>query len=290
MKIDNEPGVLPSSERFFGTPSETARRNFFYITRAGHYYYDQRYDFRYTSETARQKSHQNYFLNYVRKGAVYLQTENTVFRVRQGQIGLVNCRRPHRFYTKGNAESLWIHFDGTDADRMVRRILAESGGQQSFSPENPLTAEKLMTGLISGMQEEFYSEAEQSVSVYSLLCTLVPGTRKEAGYLRNGVFLQAREYILAHLSESVSVKNMADATNLSESQFSRIFRSKVGFAPHEYVMTLRLNKAKELLTSTELPLREIAEQVGYSSDITFITAFRGKTGMSPTEFRNSRTG
>lgn len=288
MKIDNEPGVLPSSERFFGTPSETARRNFFYITRAGHYYYDQRYDFRYTSETARQKSHQNYFLNYVRKGAVYLQTENTVFRVRQGQIGLVNCRRPHRFYTKGNAESLWIHFDGTDADRMVRRILAESGGQQSFSPENPLTAEKLMTSLISGMQEELISEAEQSVSVYSLLCTLVPGTRKEAGYLRNGVFLQAREYILAHLSESVTVKSMADAANLSESQFSRIFRSKVGFAPHEYVMILRLNKAKELLTSTDLPLRDIAERVGYSSDITFITAFRGKTGMSPTEFRNSR--
>lgn len=288
MKIDNEPGVLPSSERFFGTPSETARRNFFYITRAGHYYYDQRYDFRYTSETARQKSHQNYFLNYVRKGAVYLQTENTVFRVRQGQIGLVNCRRPHRFYTKGNAESLWIHFDGTDADRMVRRILAESGGQQSFSPENPLTAEKLMTSLISGMQEELISEAEQSVSVYSLLCTLVPGTRKEAGYLRNGVFLQAREYILAHLSESVTVKSMADAANLSESQFSRIFRSKVGFAPHEYVMILRLNKAKELLTSTDLPLRDIAEQVGYSSDISFITAFRGKTGMSPTEFRNSR--
>lgn len=288
MKIDNEPGVLPSSERFFGTPSETARRNFFYITRAGHYYYDQRYDFRYTSETARQKSHQNYFLNYVRKGAVYLQTENTVFRVRQGQIGLVNCRRPHRFYTKGNAESLWIHFDGTDADRMVRRILAESGGQQSFSPENPLTAEKLMTSLISGMQEELISEAEQSVSVYSLLCTLVPGTRKEAGYLRNGVFLQAREYILAHLSESVTVKSMADAANLSESQFSRIFRSKVGFAPHEYVMILRLNKAKELLTSTDLPLCDIAERVGYSSDITFITAFRGKTGMSPTEFRNSR--
>ena len=288
MKIDNEPGVLPSSERFFGTPSETARRNFFYITRAGHYYYDQRYDFRYTSETARQKSHQNYFLNYVRKGAVYLQTENTVFRVRQGQIGLVNCRRPHRFYTKGNAESLWIHFDGTDADRMVRRILAESGGQQSFSPENPLTAEKLMTSLISGMQEELISEAEQSVSVYSLLCTLVPGTRKEAGYLRNGVFLQAREYILAHLSESVTVKSMADAANLSESQFSRIFRSKVGFAPHEYVMILRLNKAKELLTSTDLSLRDIAERVGYSSDITFITAFRGKTGMSPTEFRNSR--
>ena len=140
------------------------------------------------------------------------------------------------------------------------------------------------------MQEELISEAEQSVSVYSLLCTLVPGTRREAGYRRNGVFFRAREYILAHLSEPVSVKNMADAANLSESQFSRLFRSRVGFAPHEYIMTLRLNKAKELLTSTELPLRDIAEQVGYSSDITFITAFRGKTGMSPTEFRNSRTG
>ena len=46
MKVTEEAGVLARSERFFATPGAVARGLFYYITRAGHYYYDENYDFR----------------------------------------------------------------------------------------------------------------------------------------------------------------------------------------------------------------------------------------------------
>lgn len=46
MKVTEEAGVLARSERFFATPGTVARGLFYYITRAGHYYYDENYDFR----------------------------------------------------------------------------------------------------------------------------------------------------------------------------------------------------------------------------------------------------
>ena len=56
MKVTNEAGVLSRSERFFATPSATARSLFFYVTRVGHYYYDERYNFLDSCAVARQES------------------------------------------------------------------------------------------------------------------------------------------------------------------------------------------------------------------------------------------
>ena len=72
MKVFSEPGVLSRSERFFSTPSATARRLFYYVTRVGHYYYDARYNFLDSCDIAHLESHKNLFLTYVRSGTMYL--------------------------------------------------------------------------------------------------------------------------------------------------------------------------------------------------------------------------
>ena len=56
MKVTEEAGVLARSERFFATPGTVARGLFYYITRAGHYYYDEHYDFRDNCEIAHLRS------------------------------------------------------------------------------------------------------------------------------------------------------------------------------------------------------------------------------------------
>ena len=119
MKVFSEPGVLSRSERFFSTPSATARRLFYYVTRVGHYYYDARYNFLDSCDIAHLESHKNLFLTYVRSGTMYFETDQ-LYCAERGQIGLVDCRRPHHFYTKGDAEALWIHFDGANAAAFFR--------------------------------------------------------------------------------------------------------------------------------------------------------------------------
>ena len=84
MKVLGEPGVLARSERFFSTPGAVARSLFYYVTRAGHYYYDENYDFRDNCEIAHLESHRNFYLLYVRAGTMCVHTDHE-FSVERGQ-------------------------------------------------------------------------------------------------------------------------------------------------------------------------------------------------------------
>ena len=130
MKVTEEAGVLARSERFFATPGTVARGLFYYITRAGHYYYDENYDFRDNCEIAHLESHRNFYLLYVRAGTMCVHTDHE-FSVERGQAALVDCRRPHRFFTHGDAEALWLHFDGANSGAFFVRPAPAAARAQS---------------------------------------------------------------------------------------------------------------------------------------------------------------
>lgn len=286
MKVTNEPGVLLRSERFFSTPSAMARSLFFYVTRVGHYYYDERYNFLDSCAVANQESHKNFFLTYVRSGTIYYETSQQ-FAAEQGQVALVDCRKPHRFYTKGPAEAMWIHFDGANAAAFFDQITAFRGGKQSFRPAPDGRIEQEMAQIISGLRSATISEVECSKCIYRILCALLFPASAKKNVIGNDAISEAIGYIDRHLFEQLSVNQVASKVNLSASHFSRLFRSTTGFSPHEYIMLHRIDEAKALLQSTSLSVKEIAFRVGYRSEVNFIIAFTDKTGMSPTQFRKN---
>lgn len=285
MKVLNEPGVLSRSERFFATPSATARRLFYYVTRVGHYYYDARYNFLDSCDIAHQESHKNFFLAYIRSGAMYFETDQ-LYCAERGQAALVDCRRPHHFYTAGDAEAMWVHFEGANSAAFFEQILAFRGGRPVLTPPANLRVEQELAQIISGLRTGDMTEIERSQRIYGLLCGLL--FPAQAGPDRqNDAIAQAVQYIGAHLFEPLSVEQVANAVSLSPSHFSRLFRSTTGFSPHEYIMLHRIDESKALLQSTTLSVKEIAFRVGYRSEVNFITAFTDKTGASPTQFRRS---
>lgn len=85
---------------------------------------------------------------------------------------------------------------------------------------------------------------------------------------------------------SVSAKQLADSYFLSQSSFSTKFKEKVGMSFLEYVTRLRINRACELLLTTELQIGEIQSCTGYQDAKAFYRAFRRCTGMTPTEYRD----
>ena len=72
---------------------------------------------------------------------------------------------------------------------------------------------------------------------------------------------------------------------MSPYYFSRLFKRCLQQSPHEYILTLRLDKAKYLLTSTNQTIAEISQEVGFLSDTGFINAFKNRVGISPGKFR-----
>lgn len=95
------------------------------------------------------------------------------------------------------------------------------------------------------------------------------------------------ELMYAQLDQDLSLRTIASASYLSPFHFARLFKKLTGSSPHNYLATIRANRAQQLLAETDLSITQVAERVGYLSASHFTKAFRLATGTSPREFRKS---
>src|SRR5690606_1790317 len=96
---------------------------------------------------------------------------------------------------------------------------------------------------------------------------------------------RALDYIDAHLDSDITLDDLASVAALSRYHFARAFGHAAGMPPHAYVVTRRIERAKDLLSSSRLSIAEIAWQVGYANPAKFAAQFRKLTGMTPTNWR-----
>jgi LacI family transcriptional regulator len=105
------------------------------------------------------------------------------------------------------------------------------------------------------------------------------GSEKETDVVR------ARQIIRDRACEGVSIEEILDALSVSRSTLTREFASVLGCTPGEEMTRVRLERSKELLGTTTLPIARIAQMVGYASATNFTTFFRRHTGKTPRAFR-----
>lgn len=97
---------------------------------------------------------------------------------------------------------------------------------------------------------------------------------------------KAKRYINAHLSEDISVANIAELFFVSPTYFSRLFKRTTGQGCNEYIVQKRIERACVLLETTNFSTGKIAGMVGYSDTNYFSMAFKKQRGVSPTHYRN----
>jgi len=95
-------------------------------------------------------------------------------------------------------------------------------------------------------------------------------------------------YIEEHYAEDIYLEKIAQEMNLSAKYISRKFREATGTTITDYITSVRMAKAKELLANTDLKVTEIADRVGIPSRTTFLRLFKKSEGFSPTEYRLTR--
>ncbi len=91
----------------------------------------------------------------------------------------------------------------------------------------------------------------------------------------------------ARLSEDISLDELAAEARLSAFHFARMFKESLGVPPRVYLTQLRIEKACELLEHTDVPITEIALEVGYSSNQVLARVFLKHRHMSPTDDRRA---
>lgn len=162
---------------------------------------------------------------------------------------------------------------------------------KSDSQSKGLTADELtdargLTLYHAILKSDLLTTAERSfrevLARYREECQKVEGRR-----LKREI-AQAVAHVRRNLSGELNIATSAALAHMSESYFSRLFKSEMGVGFVEFVNGARIEKAKELLARTDLRIGEIAQAVGMDNPNYFSILFRKQAGMSPGEYRAKR--
>jgi AraC family transcriptional regulator len=93
------------------------------------------------------------------------------------------------------------------------------------------------------------------------------------------------EYVESHLKENISLETLAGTSGLSIYHFARAFKRSQGVTPHHYLLQRRIQRASQLLTSSDLSMSEIAFATGFSDQSHFARRFRELVGVPPSTFK-----
>lgn len=100
-------------------------------------------------------------------------------------------------------------------------------------------------------------------------------------------FSYVKDYLSSHLSENLSLTQIAEGCSMSVPKLKLLFKEQCGCGPISFFINLKLNTAKKMICDSPMSFTQIAEQLGFHSVHYFSKLFKDKTGMTPSEYAKS---
>ncbi len=111
---------------------------------------------------------------------------------------------------------------------------------------------------------------------------------RKRGALAPWQLRRAKDFIEEHCLRNIRLEELAAITGLSQSHFSHSFKAATGVAPHDWQMSARLERAKDLLKSGRHMLTTVAAETGFADHAHFSRTFRKHTGLTPSQWKKSQ--
>jgi len=220
------------------------------------------------------------------------------FRTRgqtRGSICVIPSGHPFAATLESASEHLAIYLEPSLVLRAASESPATGGGievVEACSPSDPVIKSvglALLAELESeGLSGRLYAESLANVLAVHLLrhyTTAGDGSRRFTGGLSGQKLRRTMAFIADNYENELSLADLAGVAGMSTFHFARKFKRTTGTSPHQYLIKFRVNRAKALLTGSEMPLVEVSSRSGFSHQSHFTRLFRRLTGTTPQSYR-----
>jgi len=234
-----------------------------------------------------------YQLIYIANGAGKFESSSRAqVDIKEGTILVLFPNEWHRFKPDEQKgwDEFWVGFKGSVIENLVR--------QEFLSPADPVlhigiseTVIQLLSEIIERTRAE-KTGYQQLVSgiVFHLLGkihSLVKERSFEPEDPTESIINKARIIFRTNIEQDINVEKVAEELNVSYAWFRRSFKRYTGIAPHQYIIQLKIEKAKTLLTDHSKSIKAIAFSLNFESAFYFSKLFKEKTGSSPEAYRKN---
>ena len=156
--------------------------------------------------------------------------------------------------------------------------------QSQEHPELPLAELKAVMDKIYELSRDTAYSTQTSIIglIYEFFAILF---RCSDQRINTDLITSALKIIDYNYCTTINVERIAEHLSVDPSYFSRRFAQKIGVSPKRYIIKKRIERAKELLCSTDADVFEIANSVGYEDQFYFYKIFKKYTNLSPSEYR-----
>ena len=227
----------------------------------------------------------DYQLIYINSGKLTLFYDEHKIVANAGSVVLLPPKSPYKYTNVGSEKMsyFWVHFTGAEA-----KLRLEEYNIKPFP-----TVYETITG--NHIKQCFYAifdafsrraihlERELSALLERLLITVA---RSIEDGEKQGALSRSIKYIGVNYSDDIRIATLAKIEHLSVSRYNFLFKQQYGIPPTKYILSLRMSLAKELISSTDLSIKQIGSICGYDDAPFFTKTFKRFFGLSPVEYRN----
>jgi AraC-like DNA-binding protein len=261
-------------------PSPLARRSYFYLQLISSNHFPKTH---YTIRTGVS----SYLLAFTFGGKGELLYEGKTYTLEPGEGFLIDCRKLHQYRAVSRAG--WdyhiIHFDGFAMRDYFSQIEESSSVKFAFPPGSQFCS--LLEGLF-GVNAEMNgkNEAVSSCLLTNMLTEIMLTLPvRDSGEIPRKI-REVRDYIQENFAEDIHLEKLSERFFISKYHLCHEFKKHTGLSPNEYLITVRLNKAKGLLHFADLRISEISDMTGFASLNHFFYTFKKHEGICPSAYRN----
>lgn len=234
---------------------------------------------------------QEYQLCYISEGSGFFESQS-LHRCRIG-AGTMFLLFPGEWHTycpdpATGWGQYWIGFKGVNIDIRVKNGFLKE--------EDPIFHVGISDGIISLYQQAIHTAMNENAHFQLMLAGIVNHLLGMMYYLDRNRYLnkkqslveqinKARAWMQEGLEDPLTIQDIAHRLGMSYSLFRKRFKDYAGMSPARYLQDIRLQRAKELLRTTDLSVKEIAYRLHFDSPDYFSAQFRKKVGIYPSRFR-----